>query len=484
MRRGSVIGPLILIGIGIAFLIRNVWPEIPILDFLARNWPYVLIAWGGLRLVELFTWQASGKPLPVSGVSGGEWTLVVFLCIFGMSLFQFSRRDGWWSPARLRVGGWEMLGDSFDFNYAMKNLKAPSKTPKIVIESFRGDAQITGTDSDDIRVGGRKSVRAFDNNEANKSDQDSPLEVVTQGDQVIIRLNQERANSRSRITSRIEIAVPRGSSIDARGRYGDFDVRDINGLVEIYSENAGVRLDNIGGNVKVDLRRSDIIRAIGVKGDIELKGRGDDVELENIAGTVIVNGAYSGTVQLRNLAKPVRYEGLNVDFQFEKVPGEVRSTISNLHASNVVGPIRINASKAKDIDLSDFTQSVDITLDRGDIDLRPGRLPLSKVNASTKNGQIEIAIPEKAKFEIKATASRGEVSNDYGDSLRVEGEERRGQTLTGVVGGPGGPSIVLQTSRGAVTVRKGEALLGPSAPLSPMNPPSPPSAPRPVVRVE
>jgi hypothetical protein len=96
MRRGSLIGPLVLIGIGAAFLIRNVWPEIPILDFLARNWPYILIAWGGLRLIELFVWQSSGKPLPVSGVSGGEWTLVVFLCLFGMMLFQFSKRDTWW----------------------------------------------------------------------------------------------------------------------------------------------------------------------------------------------------------------------------------------------------------------------------------------------------------------------------------------------------------------------------------------------------
>src|SRR6185369_7335706 len=114
---------LVLIGIGFAFLVRNVWPEIPILDFLARNWPYVLIGWGALRLVEVFSWQKSGKPLPVSGVSGGEWTLIVFLCISGMSLYQFSRRDGWWNPNRLRVGGWEVLGDSFDFNYALKTVK-------------------------------------------------------------------------------------------------------------------------------------------------------------------------------------------------------------------------------------------------------------------------------------------------------------------------------------------------------------------------
>jgi DUF4097 and DUF4098 domain-containing protein YvlB len=486
MRRGSLIGPLVLIGIGAAFLIRNVWPEIPILDFLARNWPYILIAWGGLRLIELFVWQSSGKPLPVSGVSGGEWTLVVFLCLFGMMLFQFSQRDTWWNPARIRVGGWEVLGDSFDFNYQPKAVKASSKTPRVIIESFRGDAQISGTDGDEVKVQGRKSVRAMENAEADRADKESPLEVVTQGDQVIIRCNQDRADSRSRVTSRLEILVPRGASIDARGRYGDFDIRDVNGAVEIYSDNAGVRLDNIGGNVRVDLRKSDIIRAIGVKGDLELKGRGDDIELENIQGTVIVNGGYSGTVSMRNLAKPVRYEGVNASFQMEKVNGEIRSTISNLMASNVVGPIRVNASKTKDVEITDFTQSLEVTLDRGDVTLRPGRVPLAKMQVSTKNGEIDLAIPDQAKFEIRATANRGEVRNDWGSVLRVEGEERRGQTLSGTVGSVGGSLVTLQTNRGNISVRKGEVFTTtPAQPPSPTNPPAPPSAPaKPVVRVE
>lgn len=478
MRRGSFVGPLILIGLGVLFLIRNVWPEIPILEFLARNWPYILIAWGALRLVELFTWRASNRPLPVSGVSGGEWTLVVLLCFFGMSLYQFQRRDSWWGPARVRVGGWEVFSDNFDFNYDAKTVKAASKTPRIVIESFRGDAQITGADTTEVKVGGRKSIRALDRNDAEKSDKDSPLEVVTQGDQIVIRLNQERADSRSRVTSRLEIAVPRGASIDARGRYGDFDIRDIDGAVEIYSDNAGVRLDNIGGNVRIDTRKSDIIRAVGIKGNVELKGRGEDIELENIAGSVIVNGGYSGSTQFRNLAKPVKYEGVNMDFQFEKVPGEVRSTISNLYANNVVGPIRVTSSKSKDIDLNGFTNGVEIQIDRGDILLRPGRLPVGKIDVSTKNGEVEFALPSGGKAEIKATTSNGDITNDLSDTLKIEGEARRSRRLTGSVGGAGGSSVVLHSNRGSITLRKGDTL-PPPAPASPPNPPT-----KPEVRVE
>ncbi|BDC52891.1 hypothetical protein F183_A52060 [Bryobacterales bacterium F-183] len=478
MRRGSVIGPLVLIAIGVIFLLRNVWPQIQIMDFVARNWPYVLIAWGALRLVELFSWKSSGRPLPESGVSGGEWFLIVVLCMFGMGLYAFNRHSGgWWSPAGIRVGGWDIMGDSFDFNYDVQTQKTASKTPKIVIESFRGDAQITGSDSDEVRVSGRKSIRALDNAEADRVSKDSPLEVVTQGDTIIIRSNQERADSRNRITSRFEIVVPRGASIDARGRYGDFDIRDINGTVQVYSDNAGVRLDNIAGNVKVDLRRSDIIRAIGIKGDLDLRGRGDDIELENISGTVTINGGYSGTVQFRNLAKPVRYEGVNASFQMEGVRGEVRSTISNLYAADVVGPVRVTSSKAKDVELINFTDSAEITIDRGDIELRPGRTPLPKISATTKNGEVNVALPDKARFEVRVSASRGDITNDYGAGLKVEDQGSRGHKIDGVVGGVGGPVISLTSGRGDIKLTKDDA----PAPPSPV---APPSAPRPPTRVE
>ena len=77
MRRGSIIGPLILIGIGVLFLVRNIWPDIPVLEILSRYWPFLLIAWGGLRLIEILLWACPTKPIPRNGISGGEWVLIV-----------------------------------------------------------------------------------------------------------------------------------------------------------------------------------------------------------------------------------------------------------------------------------------------------------------------------------------------------------------------------------------------------------------------
>ena len=52
MRRTSVVAPLLLIVIGGLFLARNLYPDLPLLDYLARYWPFLLIIWGGLRLAE------------------------------------------------------------------------------------------------------------------------------------------------------------------------------------------------------------------------------------------------------------------------------------------------------------------------------------------------------------------------------------------------------------------------------------------------
>src|SRR5579863_7560883 len=86
MRRASLLAPLLLIGLGALFLARNVYPDLRLLDYLAKYWPFLLILWGVLRLGEILYWGATRQPFPRSGISGGEWGLVVLLCFLGVTL--------------------------------------------------------------------------------------------------------------------------------------------------------------------------------------------------------------------------------------------------------------------------------------------------------------------------------------------------------------------------------------------------------------
>ena len=182
-----------------------------------------------------------------------------------------------------------------------------------------------------MKASGQETVRSFQQADADSANKQTPLELIQQGDQIIVRTNQDKVSDRVQPNADLEISVPEGSSIEAHGRYGDFDIQGINGNVNINSDNAGVRLENLGGNVQIDTRASDTIRAVDVKGNVELKGRGEDVELQNIAGLVTVNGVYVGEIQLSNLAQPLRWEDPQNSMGFEKLPGQVRMSRGRVH---------------------------------------------------------------------------------------------------------------------------------------------------------
>lgn len=475
MKRGSVVGPLILIAIGLVFLLKNIRPDLPLLNVFMDYWPVLLIGWGALRLLEILVIYFRGGKLPVSGVSGGEWALVIILTVIGSSVWGVQRfsRDGF---GKFRVGGVEVFGESYDYPVELSNIKA-SKTARIVIDNPRGNTRIVGADIDEVRVNGRKSVRAMSKTEGDKANDQSKVQMSAAGDVITINGNQDRADG-PRISTDLEISVPRGASIETRGRYGDVEISDVNGEVNINSDNAGVRLQNLGGRVKIDTRKSDILRATGIKGDVELKGRGRDIELEDIAGQVTINGSYSGETSLRKLAKTVRFESSMTEFRAERVPGELQLSLSTLTGHNLVGPVMVKA-KSKDVRLTEVTDAIDLDIDRGDVEIRQGKTT-PKIVVKLNSGDIELALPPQSKFTLSATTRRGEIINDFDQRLK-EDKENNGGSLAGTLGA--GPEIRLSTSRGSLTLMKttpGEAVMaeapeGPKVPKPPK--PAMPAAP-------
>jgi Putative adhesin/Domain of unknown function (DUF5668) len=470
MKRGSVVGPLVLIAIGIVFLLKNIRPDLPLFNIFMDYWPFLLIGWGVLRLLEILVIYFRGGKMPVTGVSGGEWAMVIILTVVGSSVWGAQRfsRDGF---GKIRVGGVEVFGESYDYPVDLSSTKA-SKTARVVIDNPRGNTRIVGADIEEVRVNGRKSVRAMDKDEADKANTQSKVRMSAAGDVITIDGNQDRADG-PRVSTDLEVSVPRGASIETRGRYGDVEISDVNGEISINSDNAGVRLQNLGGRVRIDTRKSDILRATGIKGDVELKGRGRDIELEDIAGQVLINGSYSGETTLRKLAKGVRFESPVTEFRVERIPGELQLSLSALTGHNLVGPVMVKA-KSKDVRFSEVTDSINVDIDRGDVEIRQGKIA-PKIDVKLGSGDIELALPALAKFTLSATTRRGEITNDYDQRLKEE-TENNGGTLAGTLGA--GPEIKLSTSRGSLTLIKASAsdAVMAEAPEAP-KPPKAPSVP-------
>ncbi len=55
------------------------------------------------------------------------------------------------------------------------------------------------------------------------------------------------------------------------------------------------------------------------------------------------------------------------------------------------------------------------------------------IDAKRRSGNIDLELPESARFELKATTDRGEVHNEFGSPIQTE-TKGQGATLRGKVG--------------------------------------------------
>ena len=319
-------------------------------------------------------------------------------------------------------------------------------------------------------VTGRKSIRAWGRTDADKTNENTPVEIVPQGDRLLIRTNHDRVPDNQQLSADLEVTIPKSLSVESRARVGDFEATDIAGDIELVTDRADVRLSRIGGNARLEVGRSEAVRVIDLKGKIDLQGRGSDVELENIQGQVTINGSYGGTLEFKNLAKPLQFEGTRIPSStYRRFPAGSASDLQEITGSGLTGPVRV-VTRSRDIKLEQFTHGLELDTDRGDVQLQPSS-PVSAIEARSGNGRIDLVLPEKAAFDLLAVAERGEVVNDYGSSLQREREGRM-NSLRGKVGE--GPSIRLKANHGSVSVRR-EGVAASEIP----EPPKPGRAPRP-----
>jgi DUF4097 and DUF4098 domain-containing protein YvlB len=413
MRRRSIVAPILLIGIGALLLARNLSPDLALSDYIANYWPYVLIGWGALRLAEIVMWAANGKPLPACGVGGGEWVLVVFLIILGTG-FHAGRNlpQGW--GVRIPWGNVDIFNEHYE--YPVSADRAVSKTPHITIDDFRGDLTIMGSMDDSVKVTGRKTIGAVDKKFADEANGASNYEIAGDDNNVTIRLPAAGPRRPLRISGTLEISVPKGASVTANRRDGD-------------------------------------IRIAGVDGAVVVTGRGSDVSVEDVAGPVSVEGRFTGSIHARNVSKAMTFKGRNTQFAVEKIPGELTVDSGDLTATDIVGPTSIT-SRSADLRLTGFTNSMDVTLQRGDLHLEPGKLPLGPMHLRSRSGDIRLELPEGAQFSIHATTNSGDISNSFNNTLMPDAHGAQ-QTLRGSVGS--GPSIDIETRRGDISIAKGSA---------------------------
>ncbi len=444
MRPRSITGPLVLLLIGVFFLIYNLRPDLISLSRIGDYWPFLLIGAGIIGLVEVLFHASRGAAAPPRPVAGASifWILIVGLLIATLSRNQNIRIGGNYGP------GFSFFGS--DYDYDINAAESSRGVTRVVLDNLRGTLSLKGEDAGDVKVTGRKTVRAFNRNDADRANEQTQVHVERQGDVLMIRTDDFHGPRLTQITTDLDISVPRGISVESRGRTGDLTIDDVDGPVDVSAGRGDIRLNHIAKDVKIDASRSGEIHATDLKGSFDLQGRGSDIQLDTIAGPVTINGEFGGTIDLRALAKPMRFNSSRTEFRAEAVPGSITLDLGDLKLTNVTGPVRFRTG-TRDIQATDVTGGLDLTVDRGDIQVTVSKTPVPKIDVHTRNGDITLALPERAEFQLEGSTSQGDVENEYGGPLQTQSSGRAG-TVKGRAGN--GPVVTVGTERGTVSVKK------------------------------
>jgi len=444
MRPRSITGPVVLVIVGVLILLSNLGYSIPFWRYLADYWPFLLIGLGVVRLAEvLFHVSRGSAPPHGSGGSGFFWVVLILVC-----LAVWGNRNGFYVRSFNTPGTIGIFGSPFDYDVSAKG--STDGITRLVIDNIGGDLTVHGSDGSEVQVTGHKTVRAFSRNEADRADKDSTVQLLrqTQGDSLLLRAGEPARMGLRSISTDLDIAVPRGMNVEVRGR-GDLNIQDMAGMVNVTDSRGDIVLSNIGKDLRV-VAHGGLIRATGVKGSIDLQGRGGDVQLENVDGPVTVDGEFSGTLEFRALAMPLHFQSSHSDFRAEKVPGSITMDLGDLKLDNVVGPVSFRTG-TRDIDATDITNSLELNVDRGDIEVSASKLALPKMDVHSHNGDIALTLPENAGFSLDGKAGTGEVENGFGSALETHNDGRSAR-IQGRVGN--GPQLLAVTDRGTLTIRK------------------------------
>src|SRR5215467_14066492 len=134
-RPRSIVGPLVLITIGVLFLLRTtgVISFQSFRGWMVHYWPLLLIIWGVAKLLEHIWARQRGEPTPRLG--GGAITFLVFFILCSMT---FSKANGvnWGIVMRdWGVDDWPLdwnLGNSYDFTQDLAQALPGATQVKIV----------------------------------------------------------------------------------------------------------------------------------------------------------------------------------------------------------------------------------------------------------------------------------------------------------------------------------------------------------------
>lgn len=441
----SIVGPLILIAIGIIWLLIYTGrvPAQQFWSWYGHWWPLVLIAAGLAMLGEWVLDLRRPAPVHRRGSFAGILILVVVvgLCAAG------------WNHLGWMGGPWN--GDNGNFfnifgmpehdvdQTALRQQIPPNAVVDIQVPV--GDVSVTAGDGPELEVQAHEVAYASSDSDAQKIFNAEKAAVSVNGETVLVKA---QGSDHGRVN--LAVTVPKSARVTINSGRNDVTASGLGAGITITAR-GDIQLNSIAGPVEahfINGRHNDI-SIHQADGDIKLEGDCDDLTLSEIRGNVTQNGQIEGDVHIENVSGAVHLHTSVTDLTIAALPGDMTLDSDDLRVNEATGAVHVT-THAKDVDLNQIYGDSYVNDRDGTISVEPAG-PYG-IEASNRKGDVEITLPPDASGTVDGRTHNGDVVSDF--ALTVSGDQDK--TVTGKIGA-GGPKIVLSTDDGDLHIKKGPA---------------------------
>lgn len=481
LRRTSIVGPLLLIVIGVVFLLIQTGrlPAVAFWDWYGRWWPTILVGAGVILLAE-WAWDQyrlrdPNAPQYRRTLGGGVFLLLLLVAITGIAGRQFHNHwggdDRLWSGLHIGPDNIdEFLGDKHEFD---QTLDLPMNSGSALeITNPRGDVTLSGTSDDGhIHIAVHKQVYSRSDSDADSKAQQLQPRSETGGSTLNLSLPAVQGGRADLV-----ITLPSASAATIVADRGDIHVASIKAAVTATANHGDIDLSAISGPAAAHINSGAAsISAHSLASGLSIQGHAQDLTLSDINGPIDINGEFFGTTHLQRLTGPIHFRTSRTDFQLGRLDGEVEiSPHMELTADQVMGPLVLTTSN-RNIRLERIQGDISVTDRNGSIDVSVAP-QLGTVTLQDRNGSVNTTLPEQSSFTVQATTTDGDIHTDFQMNAQGNGDQR---VLNGSVGS-GGPSIHITTTHGDISINHGTVLPLPPTPPAPpklSTTPEPPAMP-------
>ena len=455
--RSSIFSGLVLISVGVLLLLHN-YHGLEIDSLLYHWWPLLLIFWGAIKLYERTAGARSSDPA-ASRVTAGEILLVLGLLTFlGIVIAVDIGKQ------KLNIDFGDMSGDShaYDLDVAPKTV-APNA--RISIRNGHGDVRVRGADSSEIRVSGKKNVKAWSDSDADRMAQKANVQIVQNGDGYeIVTPGFETASSR--VAMNLEVVVPQKASLTVRDERGDVTVSDLLTGVSVTTQHGDVEVRDTAGDVDIDMRRGDV-KVTDTKGDIKISGKGGEVDVVGASGGLTLDGEFYGPIRAEKVLKGVRFISQRTDLTLTQLTGHMEAGSGNLEIADAPGNLTLRTN-SYDVSIENPGGKVKIDNRNGNVTVRYSAAPKEDIDITNSSAGIDLSLPGSSNFDVSADSRSGDIESEFsGSSLKQTGGDSGSAHLDGKYGNVRGPKITLRTSYGSISIHKTSGIMPPPIPKPP-----------------